>query len=48
MYSAIVAVLLVNLVLAAFVVHCFREGFPVPAVPEATAKDEVKEEKKEK
>ena len=45
MYSAIVAVLLVNLVLAAFVVHCFREGFPVP---ETTAKDEVKEEKKEK
>jgi len=30
MYSAIVAVLLVNLVLGAFVVHCFLEGFPDP------------------
>lgn len=60
MYSAIVAVLLVNLVLGAFVVHCFLEGFPAPAPAaevtaaakgakgEATEKDEVKEDKKEK
>ena len=59
MSSAIVAVLLVNLVLGAFVVHCFLEGFPKPAVAtgeeasakgeaEATEKEEVKEEKKEK
>lgn len=59
MYSAIVAVLLVNLVLGAFVVHCFLEGFPDPAAAEVAAakgskgvsaseKDEVKEDKKEK